>query len=98
MLSQKLKEGKVHETPYAMEQKILANKTLDEAVKDLIGIMRAIELDETYEREEIERFVIRAIERHEARFYGMNQDDFDEYLTHEFTSRLMAKLVRGEYR
>lgn len=86
MLSEKLKSRGLHDTDEANEReserrrKHDARILLNNAVECLVTAMRATELDEVYDREEIEDFVSRRLEEYEKTLYLMDEEEFERYL------------------
>lgn len=95
MLTKRLKEKELFEQDVRTdESKQDARKMLDEAVEALLVAMVGTENIGTYRREEIENYVLRRMEYYEVLLYGMDEDEFDEYvvdrLTDKFVNRVSA--------
>lgn len=67
-------------------------RMLDAAVEHLIRSMVVVENSETYEREEIENFVMRRMEYYETLLYGMDDEEFTEYLADKLLDVLKEAL------
>lgn len=82
MLSERLK-GKTLFVTVEEHDVSKLNKSLDmleECVDHLILLMRTIETEGILPREDVEDYVIGYIEAYEARYYGLEEDDFDKFM------------------
>ena len=96
MLTKRLKEKELFEDDLKVEErKHDALKTLDESVETLIITMVGAENAGVYEREEIENYVLKRMEYYEVLFYGMDDDEFDEYLTDKLAEKVTDLLIGG---
>lgn len=96
MLTKRLKEKELFEDDLKVEERRHdALKILDESVEDLIITMVGIENEGVYEREEIENYVLKRKEYYETLFYGMDDDEFDEYLTDKIAEKFTDLLIGG---
>lgn len=81
-----LKEGLIEE----FRHDALAN--LDEAVKSLVITMVGTERHELYERDEIENYVIRRLGFYETFLYGMDDDEFHNYIGEELIRAIRREM------
>ena len=81
MLTKRLREKELFEEDLKQEESRQdALKILDEQTEALITAMVAVERRKDYEREEIERYVLRRMEYYEAYLYGMDDSEFALFL------------------
>ena len=81
MLTKRLREKELFEEDLKQEESRQdALKILDEQTEALITAMVAVERRKDYEREEIERYVLRRMEYYEAYLYGMDDSEFALHL------------------
>ena len=81
MLTKRLREKELFEEDLKQEESRQdALKILDEQTEALITAMVAVERRKDYEREEIERYVLRRMEHYEAYLYGMDDSEFALHL------------------
>lgn len=59
---------------------IKALNMLEECVDHLVLLMRTIETEGILPREDVEDYVVSYIEAYEARYYGLEEDDFDKFM------------------
>lgn len=93
MLTKRLKEKELFEQDVRTdESKQDARKTLDEAVEALLVAMVGTENIGIYRREEIENYVLRRMAYYEVLLYGMDEDEFDEYIVDRLTDKFVNRV------
>ena len=81
MLTKRLRDKELFESDIREEEvRHDALRLLDTAVEQLIRAMVTVENTEAYEREEIENYVMRRMEYYETLLYGMDDEEFTEYV------------------
>jgi len=82
MLSEKLRSRTLFEDkPTEDTKQVMALKFLEECVDHLVILMKTIENMGIMEREDIEDYVIAYLEAYEKRYYAMEGDAFDAWLS-----------------
>lgn len=93
MLTKRLKGKELFEQDVRTEEsKQDARMMLDEAVEALLIAMVGTENIGTYRREEIENYVLRRMEYYEVLLYGMDEDEFDEYIVDRLAERFANRV------
>lgn len=93
MLTKRLRDKELFESGVREEEaKQDARKMIDEAVEALLITMVGTENIGTYGREEIENYVLRRMEYYEALLYGMDEDEFDEYVVDRLAEKLVHRM------
>lgn len=93
MLTKRLRDKELFESDIREEEvRQDALRLLDTAVEQLIRAMVTVENTEAYEREEIENYVMRRMEYYEALLYGMDDEEFTEYMADKLLDVLKEAL------
>ena len=93
MLTKRLRDKELFESDIREEEvRQDALRLLDTAVEHLIRAMVTVENNETYEREEIENYVMRRMEYYEVLLYGMDDEEFAEYVADKILDVLKEAL------
>ena len=93
MLTKRLRDKELLESDIREEEvRQDALRLLDTAVEQLIRAMVTVENTEAYEREEIENFVMRRMEYYETLLYGMDDEEFTEYVADKLLDVLKGVL------
>ena len=81
MLTERLREKELFKEDLKKEESRQdALRLLDDQTEALITAMVAVERRKDYEREEIERYVLRRMEYYEVYLYGMDDSEFALFL------------------
>lgn len=93
MLTKRLRDKELFESDVRDEEiKQDALRLLDTAVEHLIRSMVTVENTEAFEREEIENYVMRRMEYYETLLYGMDDEEFSEYVADKLLDVLKEAL------
>lgn len=93
MLSEELKNRKVLSDEYEKQrrEKEKALRAINSAVRDLIGTMKAIELDGTLSREKMEAFVIKRMGHYETVLYPKTHEEFGEWMADQLVKASIGR-------
>lgn len=96
MLNEKLKDKGLFNEDQAKAEadKATARKTLNRCVKELITVMKCIQLDDTMTKEEMENFILKRMEYYEGIIWPMDGERFGRWLDDQFMNKLIKVLLK----